>query len=591
MGDRREKLPIAALERIDDLCAEFEDLWRRGTPPSIESILPRAASSVERSALLGELVLLEMDYRRQRGEQPAAQEYLDRFPNDVDTIRRALTDSEDRARASRFEPPTVARLAELFPALEILELIGVGGMGAVYKARQIGLDRMVALKILPEEFGHDPKFALRFTREARALAKLNHPHIVSVYEFGHVGDTHYFLMEYVDGTTLRAMVQGRLLRPEQALAIVPDLCDALQYAHDQGVVHRDIKPENILLSKDGNVKIADFGLSRLLGSESLQEALTATHQVMGTPRYMAPEQLEGTHLVDHRADIYSLGVVFYEMLTGELPIGRFSAPSEKVKIDVRLDDVVLRALEKEPQRRYQRASQVKSDVESITSADPSALSPTMELKAAANRAEHGSRAPSLERQELAGRLLLVRRELLGRVEKSLRPLFWGQILQMLIGVGITALGVACWVRNQHIPHRLFSGGILHLYGILMVLAAGVVCTRIKRLDYSRPVIEIRAALDKIRKAYLQFGAFLGLAWWLLWIPVCVAIGFDAVAYSPAVWISVAIGVIGLALSTIAYVKFLKSQKDSAERWRTNLAGESLRAAYRALDEVVDADIG
>ena len=413
MSIRQEKLPIAALERIDDLCAEFENTWRRDTPPTIESMLPRATSPVERAALLAELLVLDIDYRRRRGEQPTAQEYVDRFPGDSETIRRALKEGKERTGASRFEPPTVARLAKLFPALEINELIGAGGMGAVYKARQKGLDRVVALKILPEEFGRDTKFALRFTREARALARLNHSNIVSVYEFGHVEETYYFLMEYVDGSTLRKVVQERHLRPEQALAIVPHLCDALQYAHDQGVVHRDIKPENILLTKEGEVKIADFGLSRLLGSESQQDVLTGTHQVMGTPRYMAPEQLEGAHLVDHRADIYSLGVVFYEMLTGELPIGRFSAPSEKVKIDVRLDDVVLRTLEKEPQRRYQHASQVKSDVESITSADQPALSPTVELNATAGRRNDGSKVASLERQELAGRLLLLRRELTG----------------------------------------------------------------------------------------------------------------------------------------------------------------------------------
>ncbi len=201
-------------------------------------------------------------------------------------------------------------------------------MGVVYKARQSGLDRLVALKILPAEFDHDVKFALRFTREARTLAKLSHPNIVSVYEFGNVEDTYYFLMEFVDGSTLRDVVSAGQLSPEHALAIVPHLCDALQYAHDKGIVHRDIKPENILIAVDGVVKIADFGLSRILGNEGQQEMLTGTHQIMGTPRYMAPEQFEGSRGVDHRADIYSLGVVFYEMLTGELPIGRFPAPSE-----------------------------------------------------------------------------------------------------------------------------------------------------------------------------------------------------------------------------------------------------------------------
>jgi serine/threonine protein kinase len=147
---------------------------------------------------------------------------------------------------------------------------------------------------------------------------------------------------------------------------VPQICEALQYAHDQGVVHRDIKPENILLDKRGQVKIADFGLAKLLGQEAADSALTGSRQVMGTPHYMAPEQMEKPLAVDHRADIYSLGVVFYEMLTGELPLGRFAPPSQRVHVDVRLDEVVFRALEKEPERRYQHASEVKTEVESIT---------------------------------------------------------------------------------------------------------------------------------------------------------------------------------------------------------------------------------
>ena len=266
MSMRQERLPIAALERIDDLCTKFEDAWRRDQPPTIESVLPHATSPVERDALLAELLVLDIDYRRQRGDQPTVQEYCDRFPQDSDTVRRALKKGQERTGASRFDPPTVARLAKLFPALEIIELIGAGGMGAVYKARQKGLDRVVALKILPEEFGHDSKFALRFTREARALARLNHSSIVSVYEFGHVEETYYFLMEYVNGSTLREVVQAHQLQPEQALAIVPHLCDALQYAHEEGIVHRDIKPENILLDRRGRVKIADFGLAKLLAA-------------------------------------------------------------------------------------------------------------------------------------------------------------------------------------------------------------------------------------------------------------------------------------------------------------------------------------
>jgi serine/threonine protein kinase len=257
-------------------------------------------------------------------------------------------------------------LAQHFPQLEILELLGRGGMGAVYKARQKNLDRLVALKVIPPEAAKDPTFAERFAREARALARLNHPNIVTVYDFGQIGDLYYLMMEYVDGVNLRHTLRAARLAPQEALAIVPQICDALQYAHDQGVVHRDIKPENVLLDRTGKVKIADFGLAKLLGKGPDDFTLTGTQQVMGTPRYMAPEQIEKPTSVDHRADIYSLGVVIYEMLTGELPIGRFEPPSQKVQVDVRIDQVVLRTLEKQPERRYQRASELKTHLASAT---------------------------------------------------------------------------------------------------------------------------------------------------------------------------------------------------------------------------------
>lgn len=267
---------------------------------------------------------------------------------------------------SGFVPPEPNELAAHFPQLEILELLGKGGMGAVYKARQKNLDRLVAVKILPPQIGDDPAFAERFAREARALAKLSHQNIVAIFDFGQVDGLYYFIMEFVDGVNLRQASRTESIEPGQALAVVPQICAALQFAHDEGIVHRDIKPENILIDKRGRVKIADFGLAKLLGTASLEVMLTGTHQIMGTLHYMAPEQMQGSRGVDHRADIYSLGVVFYEMLTGQLPLGRFEPPSKKVAIDVRLDDIVLRSLEAEPDRRYQHASDVKTDVESIT---------------------------------------------------------------------------------------------------------------------------------------------------------------------------------------------------------------------------------
>ncbi len=269
--------------------------------------------------------------------------------------------------------PDLTTVAEQFPELEVLSELGRGGMGVVYKARQKNLERLVALKVLPREIVEGDegsvRFEERFTREARALARLSHPNIVGVHEFGEREGVYYFLMEYVDGANLRQAMRTGDLTPVQALAIVPQICDALQYAHDQGVVHRDIKPENVLLDKQGTVKIADFGLAKLMTKTPDDRTLTRQGLVMGTPHYMAPEQIEKPDEVDHRADIYSLGVVLYEMLTGELPIGRFAPPSEKVRIDVRLDEVVLRALEKDADRRYQAVIDVKTGIGEASAAE------------------------------------------------------------------------------------------------------------------------------------------------------------------------------------------------------------------------------
>src|SRR5262245_43733307 len=241
-------------------------------------------------------------------------------------------------------------------------------MGAVYKARQSKLDRIVAVKVLPQDWGKETAFAERFAREAKALARLNHPHVVAVHDFGESDGLFYLVMEYVDGANLRNVLAKGGLAAHEALAIIPQICDALQYAHEEGIVHRDIKPENILLDSKGRVKIADFGLAKLIDRPRATFTLTGSQQIMGTLDYMAPEQRLTPQQVDHRADIYSLGVVFYEMLTGELPLGRFAPPSSKPGVDPRLDGIVFRALEREPAQRYQRITEVKSDIESLNRA-------------------------------------------------------------------------------------------------------------------------------------------------------------------------------------------------------------------------------
>jgi serine/threonine protein kinase len=293
----------------------------------------------------------------------------------------------DRPAAQPPLPPD--QIAPHFPQLEILECLGRGGMGVVYKVRQKTLNRLAALKLLAPERGGDPKFAERFAREAQALAALNHPNIVTIYDFGQAGGFYFLLMEFVDGTNLRHLLRARKFTPEEALAIVPPLCDALQFAHERGIVHRDIKPENILLDKSGRVKVADFGVARMLGSgrdageAGFVAATGATQSVVGTPGYSAPEQKSDPQRVDSRADIYSLGVVSYEMLTGELPGRQIEPPSHKVQMDVRLDEVVLRALATKPELRYQQASVFKTQVETIAQTPAPAAGPAPVARPAA----------------------------------------------------------------------------------------------------------------------------------------------------------------------------------------------------------------
>jgi predicted Ser/Thr protein kinase len=269
------------------------------------------------------------------------------------------------------QEPTRARDERLAPGLRlgpytVGEFLGQGGMGAVYQAEHSSLKRTVALKVLPRGLARDPEFVERFRREAQALARLHHPNIVAVYDMGQEGDLCYFAMERVDGTNLRSVLRSGGLSGQQALQLVPKLCDALEYAHAQGVIHRDIKPENILLGRDGEPRIADFGLARLVRGDLPAGTLTETRAVMGTPDYMAPEQRASTHDVDPRADIFSLGVVFYEMLTGQLPLGKFDPPAKKAAVDARIDLVVMKALEADRERRYRRAEEMGTDIRKIT---------------------------------------------------------------------------------------------------------------------------------------------------------------------------------------------------------------------------------
>ncbi|MFN0078529.1 MAG: serine/threonine-protein kinase [Prosthecobacter sp.] len=286
------------------------------------------------------------------------------FGNNVSDLFRGALESPI---SQPWQPPTPEHLAAMLPQYQIESLIGRGGMGAVYRGQQASLKRAVAIKLLPAEFSANAEFISRFEREAQTLASLSHQGIVAIFDFGQTSEGHlYFVMEFVDGTDLAHLLHAQRLEPDQALDLTMQICEALHYAHSQGVVHRDIKPANVLITRDGRAKLADFGLARPLSAIHTQ--LTATNAIMGTPDYMAPEQWQGK--ADHRADIYALGVMLYEMLTGTRPQGAFDLPSIKTHVDARLDEVVVKAMRQEPERRYQRVSELREAVDRIRTTRP-----------------------------------------------------------------------------------------------------------------------------------------------------------------------------------------------------------------------------
>ena len=277
-------------------------------------------------------------------------------------------------------PPTVEEVASFFPNYEVLAILGHGGMGAVYKARQIALDRLVALKLLPLEVSVNRDFADRFRREARAMAKLNHPHIIAVHDFGQTSEGQlFFAMEFVEGSNLHDIIRQVGLNPEQALFVVEQVCAALAYAHGKGIVHRDIKPANVMIDTESHVKVADFGLARLTEPTADISGSTLTGLVMGTPGYMAPEQMRGMN-VDHRADIYSLGVMLYEMLCRETPQGAFTPPSQRIGCDARIDQIVLKAMQQAPEHRYQSTTEMNAAVETARMPLPAPPAPAPPLR-------------------------------------------------------------------------------------------------------------------------------------------------------------------------------------------------------------------
>jgi serine/threonine protein kinase len=323
----------------------------------------------------------------------------------ADLLRFALEPVTPSPVPSAWVPPHPEHLAQLLPQYQISALIGRGGMGAVYRGRQLSLNRDVAIKLLPSELAADPEFVQRFQREAQTLARLQHPGIIAVYDFGQTSEGHlYFVMEFVNGTDLHRIIGGPGLSPEQALEFTIQICEALHYSHREGVIHRDIKPANVLVTRDGRAKLADFGLARPLSPHD--GTATVASRIMGTPDYMAPEQWEGKK-GDHRADIYALGVMLYEMLTGTRPKGAFPMPSQRARVDARLDEVVAKAMSQEPADRYQQISELRQDVERIrtTKLSQTAVNPSLPKKT--GRRRRGSLIPTWVWLAAAGILLVL----------------------------------------------------------------------------------------------------------------------------------------------------------------------------------------
>jgi len=280
--------------------------------------------------------------------------------------------------------PTHIAVGTCLDAYEMVEKLGEGGMGAVWKARHVKLDKFVALKILPQNLTSDPEIVRRFEREMRAVGKIEHPHVVRAMDAREVGGVHFLVMEYVDGIDLSKHVKLRGPRSvSDACVMVRHAALGLAAAHAQGLIHRDVKPSNLLLSKEGQVKVLDLGLARLMTEEPELRQLTQSGQLLGTPDYMAPEQWDDTHAVDHRVDLYALGCTFYFLLAGRAPFGddRHTTLKQKLKAhvleapprlrDVRpevpedLDQLYGRLMAKEPSQRLSSAAEVASRLKEI----------------------------------------------------------------------------------------------------------------------------------------------------------------------------------------------------------------------------------
>lgn len=387
---------------VDRACDAFEAAWRARRRPSIEKFLAEAPPPV-RKELLRELLALEVAYRQRIGERPTVGDYLDRFGDDLDVwcdggsgsvVSFTFSTTARSAKvAGALEPPEPAATSgwPVVPGYEILGELGRSGMGVVYKAMQLSLRRLVALKMIRDGVLAGPEQRARFRIEAEAVARFQHPNLVRIYAVSEHAGLPFFTMELAEGGSLAKKLGGASQPPMQAAELVRTLADAVQYAHEKKIVHRDLKPANVLLTADGRPLIADFGLAKRLDSDT---ALTGSEAVFGTASYMAPEQADGqARHVGPAADIYALGAILYEALTGRPPFraATWQATVELVihedpvpptvlqpAIPIDLETICLKCLEKEASRRYATARELADDLGRFLAGDTVAAVPVGE---------------------------------------------------------------------------------------------------------------------------------------------------------------------------------------------------------------------
>ena len=266
-----------------------------------------------------------------------------------------MTDTDPE---SDFIPPNIEEISALLPAYKIQSFIAKGGMGAVYLANQRSLDRPVAIKILPRHFGEDADFRASFESEAKSMAKLNHPNLIGIYDFGQVDGLLYIIMELVQGQSLYHSAYGKTIAPAEAARIVSEVCRGLAHAHEHGILHRDIKPSNIFLDPSASPKVGDFGLARPVGEQE-------SKNVFGTPGYTAPEVLHKPTAVDESTDLYSVGIMLYELLTGEIPKDHYEPAATRVNCSPKFDDIIRKAIHTNPGMRFRSANEMADALEHL----------------------------------------------------------------------------------------------------------------------------------------------------------------------------------------------------------------------------------